>query len=68
MVLIALPSEGPLGLQLVAFPLGKPDPLGLDLDESLGRLQDACHGHQLRTGEAPKSRGLSNNGKVGNKK
>ena len=62
-VLIALPSEGPLGqlklpLQLVAFPLGKPDPLGLDLGESLGRLRDACL--QLRTVEAPKSRGLSN--------
>ena len=44
MVLIALLSEGPLGqlklpLQLVVFPLGKSDPLGLDLGEGLGRLQ-----------------------------
>ena len=40
-VLIALLSEGPLGqlklpLQLVVFPLGKSDPLGLDLGEGLG--------------------------------
>ena len=47
-------------MQLVVFPLGKPDPLGLDLDESLGRLREACHGLHLRTGETPKSRGLSN--------